>query len=736
MTTKAVEEILKEYPFYQEYLKTDDFLKFRDNLMFFDKELRAKGVTEDDLSLLMTPPDVPTKGMLFLRNIHFPIDSHPDFARFLASHYSDIVEMKDAKDSDAAALFRHGILAVEHMVNEKTWPMVKKGFIEMARAAESNAGYLFGYGILSVKPIINEKTWPMITKGFIEMARAAGNNSGVLFQDGIFAIKDLINEKTWPYFVEMAKGAKENSGALFKISIPAVKDMINETNLPMVTKGFVEMAKAAGNNSGILFQYGIPLVKDLINERTWPIFVKMVKAAGERSEVLFSAIILVKDLISDNNLSAVAEILLVIIRDNPVLLQKEHLLHSFVERSLNGEKLDIETFLRGHVQEKFGFIPTGDIQGIMKLAITEFTDDKIRRINRVFSGKIEKHFPLGKVYGEVSVSGIAELSDPVELTMILVSVLLTPDKSENVPIIERLRDKRYVRFLRNVAKAKSVFDMNKLEVARKYVLTSNLNTRKIFNDIKDDFERVKESGDKDAAERIIKYFEEIVKKGHEGKIEPLSDIVMGIKSLFNESFKFNRVVAKMQSGVVTDLFDSNNTMCCAFYPDGANKSASIGYLEDPYIGLLQLKAAQKSLFKEIVEVEIIGVAILVLCVDENGKRVLLVDSVEGNGEYLGVMKTSVWKELFYNSILQIAKDTESAYILFNASISNTTPERFNAFLEEQGLQKAKILLKKLGTPKGRYIESFGEWEEGLGGLVYMGLENSEGSVEGFIKESN
>src|SRR3989344_5579689 len=702
MTTKAVEEILKEYPFYQEYLKTDDFLKFRDNLMFFDKELRAKGVTEDDLSLLMTPPDVPTKGMLFLRNIHFPIDSHPDFARFLASHYSDIVEMKDAKDSDAAALFRHGILAVEHMVNEKTWPMVKKGFIEMARAAESNAGYLFGYGILSVKPIINEKTWPMITKGFIEMARAAGNNSGVLFQDGILA----------------------------------VKDMINETNLPMVTKGFVEMAKAAGNNSGILFQYGIPLVKDLINERTWPIFVKMVKAAGERSEVLFSAIILVKDLISDNNLSAVAEILLVIIRDNPVLLQKEHLLHSFVERSLNGEKLDIETFLRGHVQEKFGFIPTGDIQGIMKLAITEFTDDKIRRINRVFSGKIEKHFPLGKVYGEVSVSGIAELSDPVELTMILVSVLLTPAKSENVPIIERLRDKRYVRFLRNVAKAKSVFDMNKLEVARKYVLTSNLNTRKIFNDIKDDFERVKESGDKDAAERIIKYFEEIVKKGHEGKIEPLSDIVMGIKSLFNESFKFNRVVAKMQSGVVTDLFDSNNTMCCAFYPDGANKSASIGYLEDPYIGLLQLKAAQKEFLKKPYEIEIIGVAILALCEDEGGRRVLLVDSVEGDTNYLNVMKESQWKGLFYNSILQIAKDTEPAYILFNASISNTTPERFNAFLEEQGLQKAKILLKKLGTPKGRYIESFGEWEEGLGGLVYMGLENSEGSVEGFIKESN
>ena len=628
----------------------------------------------------------------------FKYNLYPDLGNFLIQHWEGTVEMAEAArslynffESSLSAFANAGI------INERTWPEILKGLIEIAEIAEKKKNYTFAFGLSAVAEtgIINERTWPEIVKGLIEIAKAAGYNENHLFVVTLPAIAKagLINEKTWPGLIEMARAAGENVDYLFKC-------------------GLLVFAKAG-----------------IINERTWPEIVKrlieMVRAAGENANYFFIRLSGVKDIINEQNWYQITNIILDLCKEWPDIFRNKELYLSYIIKKLSGEELTKENFVRMYLKENFGFIPEGDIEGLLKFAITDFSNDEKVLIASTFSKKITKEFPLGKVYDDVHVRGIAKLSDPVELVDVLVTVLLAQKKKGESTIQEMLKDpkyERYIRFLKKYSTGRQLFDFNKLQAARKYIQTSDINPNKVFQDIKNDFNAVRSLKDKAAAERIIDYFTQIAQRGKAEKVEPLADIVMGIKSLFGATLRFNHVIAKMQSGVVTDLFDSKNTMCCAFYPDGVNKKASIGYIEDPYIGLLQLKAAIKEILGKPKEIEIIGVAILVLCTDQNNNIVLLVDSVEGNGEYLNCMSDKQWKELFFNSLQQVKKDVNAKYVVYNKEVGNTTPNRFNDFLSEKGFKEVTVKLKKTGSLDKRYLEAFGGWETPYGNVTGFYVE--------------
>lgn len=178
--------------------------------------------------------------------------------------------------------------------------------------------------------------------------------------------------------------------------------------------------------------------------------------------------------------------------------------------------------------------------------------------------------------------------------------------------------------------ALAFFSKEKLRRARNYVLRSS--PYKIYERIKEDIALLKQ-GNAEAASRIRSFFKDLAKKGKtEDKwpedAEALSDLIDAVEGI-GMARSFDSLIIKMQSGDMTDLTDNATLSCCAFYPDGANSEASIYYLKDPEIGLLWIKSATL----EGEELDNIGVAILVNCTDKNGRRALLVDSVEG-GESL------------------------------------------------------------------------------------------------------
>ncbi len=98
----------------------------------------------------------------------------------------------------------------------------------------------------------------------------------------------------------MVDYSRDNSYFLFHYGLPVIKDLINERTWPY----FVRMVKASGSGSYALFQKSIPAFMSLINEKTWPMvfdgFVRMSEASGEKSIYLFkSALPVFKDFVSE-----------------------------------------------------------------------------------------------------------------------------------------------------------------------------------------------------------------------------------------------------------------------------------------------------------------------------------------------------------------------------------------------------------------------------------------------------
>src|SRR3989344_3752418 len=289
-----------------------------------------------------------------------------------------------------------------------------EGTVEMAEAARSL--YNFFESSLSAfanAGIINERTWPEILKGLIEIAEIAEKKKNYTFAFGLSAVAEtgIINERTWPEIV----------------------------------KGLIEIAKAAGYNENHLFVVTLPAIAKagLINEKTWPGLIEMVRAAGENANYFFIRVSGVKDIINEQNWYQITNIILDLCKEWPDIFRNKELYLSYIIKKLSGEELTKENFVRMYLKENFGFIPEGDIEGLLKFAITDFSNDEKVLIASTFSKKIVKEFPLGKVYDDVHVRGIAKLSDPVELVDVLVTVLLAQKKKGESTIQEMLKDPKY-----------------------------------------------------------------------------------------------------------------------------------------------------------------------------------------------------------------------------------------------------------------------------------------------------
>ena len=324
---------------------------------------------------------------------------------------------------------------------------------------------------------------------------------------------------------------------------------------------------------------------------------------------------------------------------------------------------------------------------------------------------VEKNFESGKIYNELIVSGSVKSENPVEMTEHLIYGLIG---SRNP---------------KNIEKASEIFEeqSEKLESAQIYVKGRE---KDIFHGIKDDFSVIngREEGDKrESAKNIINYLrDEICSKSKSGKAEPLSDILNVIEGEFQGRAVCEYYVVKMQEGTIDDLFDSATTRCCAFQPEGMNRSAASRYLVDKNIGLLQIVPKHKNEYKNSV-----GVAILANTEDKKGEKYLLVDSVEGGGDLDSGVLENVWKDEFYNAITQVAKENGCSKIIYNEKVTNPRPKRFLGYLEEKKVKKDSVYLEKIGGIEDikefddeHYLEAFGNWN------------SPKGKVSGYVVEVN
>lgn len=247
---------------------------------------------------------------------------------------------------------------------------------------------------------------------------------------------------------------------------------------------------------------------------------------------------------------------------------------------------------------------------------------------RVAGRNIPKEFPLDKVYGSRIVGGAKRKEDPVELTKYLV-----------YGIISREPEKRQ--------DAERYFEAEKLEAVRKFVAP-----KVIYNQIKG-FLPDLHNGSADAAKEIL----DVLRTNYSHK-ESLGDMIATIESLFLSDIKYDSLELRMQKGDFSDLFDNRRNLCCAFYPTGQQRRASMNYLLDEYVGLLHLVPKVGD-----VSLDPIGVAILVQAQDASSKKYLVVEGVEAG---MGVDKVSdtLWIPFYHEGILAVASDVNAKNVIY------------------------------------------------------------------------
>jgi hypothetical protein len=368
------------------------------------------------------------------------------------------------------------------------------------------------------------------------------------------------------------------------------------------------------------------------------------------------------------------------------------------------------------IQEKYGLSELPQIDFCLAV-INEgrnmkegLPQDAVKAIFEGSKNGITKNFPTNKEYGRIVVgSGMTTKQDFVEATKQLVNGLIGKDKTK-------------------ISAAQDFFGLgaNKLDAARRYTLTTFEGGRGgLVNAIRPDLNLLMQSNDKDAAGRILDFLEtNIVNKGATPqKVESLSDLINSVRGLRISDSQMDFAILKTMDAsspetAISNLGGSNDLMCCAFYPNGVNKKASVGYTLDPDLGLLQLKRTVAT-SSGIVEREPIGVAIFAITKDQSGKKVLLIDSVEG-GVMMNNIADRVWKDTFFDGIVKLAKDIDVDYIFFNAEVGNAKPKEFVSYLEnvkQLSIVRHKIVLEKnpINLPivgKESYLEALGWWVSG------------------------
>jgi hypothetical protein len=271
-------------------------------------------------------------------------------------------------------------------------------------------------------------------------------------------------------------------------------------------------------------------------------------------------------------------------------------------------------------------------------------------ITTTSQGTIKKNYPLGKAYGSINIEGLEGEEDPIMLTEQLVYALISRNKNKR-------------------ENAEKHFDRTKLQEARNSIRNVGL-----FELIKDDLKELKK-GSGTAAQNVLSTI-----YNQYGEVEAISDMIIELQSMFGDEYEnFNSLTAKVQTGIVQDLFDNTRTMCCAFFPSGINRNKSFDYLLDENVGLIHLVPEHKGIY-----LEPISVAITIRTISpETGERYLLIDSVEG-GKEIDRISDCVWMAYMHSSIMSLAKDIEADGVIYNSGKSmNSKPRNFVRFLESK-----------------------------------------------------
>ncbi|MBU90397.1 hypothetical protein CMO94_02545 [Candidatus Woesearchaeota archaeon] len=247
-----------------------------------------------------------------LKEFGFPVESEPKFADFLVKHWGGTTQIVKYAGKSTNYLFQNGLLAVKDLIMENPW--MWPGIIEMAKAARVFSSELFGIGLTPVKNLIRKNPW--MWPGIIKITKAASDisierdvrrSAYIVFRD-LRNIEKITEKGNWPIivegFVEMINAIRDDGGKRYYFGMVYVKYIIDLSDVSM-WPGIIKIGKAAGRDTSILFNYGLSTVNGKINEIGWDNivkgFVEMAKAAGDDKKYLFKyGLPAVKDLIKKN----------------------------------------------------------------------------------------------------------------------------------------------------------------------------------------------------------------------------------------------------------------------------------------------------------------------------------------------------------------------------------------------------------------------------------------------------
>ena len=363
-------------------------------------------------------------------------------------------------------------------------------------------------------------------------------------------------------------------------------------------------------------------------------------------------------------------------------------------------------FLRHAYQQRFNENITDEelstLPATALLTVIECDDiepaDIARTRTAITTTKKDAHFPLNKVYYEQSAKGvrIEKMAADIVRQTALDIIGVTATATGRWQARHDEAKERIARLLNNPQKAQDLVNF----------FQSCINQGAYYKEIASNHKRIQGSASKEevvtaidairnAAERTK--YEQIDNTQYRAKMEPLNDILTMLKSQLDDTATdVTSVVIKTQQPAITDLVDYDTVHCCALFPYN-NQDGAIGYLEDEHIILLQYFSKGKRGLLNIY-----GVIICVLCENDKGENVLLIDSAEGDENWLKVIKN--WQTTYHDCIRKLAKDANCVGILYGNNAGNTVPKEFLAHISTT-LPLTTVQLRKKNDTK-RYLESF------------------------------
>jgi hypothetical protein len=319
---------------------------------------------------------------------------------------------------------------------------------------------------------------------------------------------------------------------------------------------------------------------------------------------------------------------------------------------------------------------------LMKVASITQTNRKEPRLDMIIEATVKdgvpKSYPKDTVYASVIVDGLTDRLEPVAMTEQLVYALISRDPEKQAAAAEH-------------------FDPQKIADAR-----GHINARKLHTKIAEHIPSLI-LGSRTAAEAVL----EVISASY-GSKEAIGDLVDGVRGLLLEDYRFDSLEVRSMKGVVSDLFDSRRTMCCAFLPRSVREGHAFNYVLDEDFVLLHLIPR---IGRDVGEP--IGVVVGYLAQElSSGERYFMVDGVEA-GAGVDRLKGSVWMPLVYEGIMNFSADAGVENVLFNVEdLYNTKPQQFVNFVRRH--HSSEIVTRTLDrtTRPGCLLDSITkkEWE--------------------------